>query len=420
MYMKRRVVVTGMGVVSPVGNDVASFWSAIIAGKSGAAPITLFDPEAFATKFACEVKNFDSSAIIDAKEARRMERFTQFGLVAAHEALSAAGLLNQPVPEGHSEIGVIVGSGIGGLQIFEDQCKIYLERGPRRISPFFVPMMIPDIVSGHISIAYDLKGPNFAVVSACSTAAHSIHVAARFIQAGEADVMVTGGTEAPINHLGVGGFNAMKALSTRNDAPEKASRPFDRGRDGFVIGEGAGILILEELEHAKARGATIHAELLGMGASGDAFHITAPHEEGEGARHAMQAALKDAGVNPEQIDYVNTHGTSTDVGDPVETRAIRSVFGAHADKFAVSSTKSMTGHCLGAAGSIEAIVTILATKNDILPPTINLDDQDPECDLYCVPNKAESRRVTVAMSNAFGFGGHNSSLIFAKPSFRPM
>ena len=418
--MKRRLVVTGMGVVTPLGNDVPSFWAALTAGKSGAGPITQFDPEAFPTKFACEVKNFDSSSIIDAKEARRMERFTQFGLVAAHEALTNAGLLNQPVPEGHSEIGVIVGSGIGGLQIFEDQCKIYLERGPRRISPFFVPMMIPDIVSGHISIAYNLKGPNFAVVSACSTAAHSIHVAARFIQAGEAEVIITGGTEAPINHLGVGGFNAMKALSTRNDAPEKASRPFDRGRDGFVIGEGAGIIVLEELEHAKARGATIYAELLGVGASGDAFHITAPHENGEGARNAMFAALKDAGITPEEIGYVNAHGTSTDVGDPVESKAIRSVFGAHADKLAVSSTKSMTGHCLGAAGAIEAIATILAVQNDTLPPTINLEDQDPECDLYYVPNKAEKRIVNVGMSNAFGFGGHNSSLIFAKPNYRPM
>ena len=418
--MKRRLVVTGMGVVTPLGNDVPSFWAALTAGKSGAGPITQFDPEAFPTKFACEVKNFDSSSIIDAKEARRMERFTQFGLVAAHEALTNAGLLNQPVPEGHSEIGVIVGSGIGGLQIFEDQCKIYLERGPRRISPFFVPMMIPDIVSGHISIAYNLKGPNFAVVSACSTAAHSIHVAARFIQAGEADVIITGGTEAPINHLGVGGFNAMKALSTRNDAPEKASRPFDRGRDGFVIGEGAGIIVLEELEHAKARGATIYAELLGVGASGDAFHITAPHENGEGARNAMHAALKDAGITPAEIGYVNAHGTSTDVGDPVESKAIRSVFGAHADKLAVSSTKSMTGHCLGAAGAIEAIATILAVQNDTLPPTINLEDQDPECDLYYVPNKAEKRIVNVGMSNAFGFGGHNSSLIFAKPNYRPM
>jgi 3-oxoacyl-[acyl-carrier-protein] synthase II len=418
--MKRRIVITGMGVVSPIGNDVASFWSALLSGKSGAGPITLFDPEAFATKFACEVKNFDPSGIIDGKEARRMERFTQFGLVAAHEALKDAGLLNHVTAKGHNEIGVIVGSGIGGLQVFEDQCRIYLERGPKRISPFFVPMMIPDIVSGHISILYGLKGPNFAVVSACSTAAHSIHVAARLIQAGEAEIFVTGGTEAPINHLGLGGFNAMKALSTRNDAPEKASRPFDKARDGFVIGEGAGILVIEELEHAKARGAHIHAELLGMGASGDAFHITAPHEHGEGARHAMEAALRDARVEPKDINYVNAHGTSTDVGDPVEARAIRSIFGEHVKKLAVSSTKSMTGHCLGAAGAIEAIATILATVNDIVPPTINLDDQDPECDIYAVPNVAEERVVNVAASNAFGFGGHNSSLIFAKPSFRQM
>jgi 3-oxoacyl-[acyl-carrier-protein] synthase II len=415
--MKRRVVITGMGVVSPVGDGVSAFWDALCAGVSGAGRITLFDPDAFTTTFACEVKNFDPSALIDPKEARRMERFTQFGIVAAHQALEDAGL---PVSgDGQlREVGVVVGSGIGGMQVFEEQCKIYLEKGPRRVSPFFVPMMIPDITAGHISIMFGLQGPNFSVVSACATAGHAIHVAARLIQAGEADVMVAGGTEAPITHMGVSGFNALKALSTRNDEPQRASRPFDRDRDGFVMGEGAGIFVIEELEHAKKRGVTIHAELLGMGASGDAYHITAPHTEGLGARMAMEAALKDAGIRREDVNYVNAHGTSTDVGDPTETRAIRSVFGPHADKLAVSSTKSMTGHCLGAAGAIEAIACVMATKTDTLPPTINLENQDPECDLYYVPNKCESRTTNVAISNSFGFGGHNSALIIAKPSFR--
>jgi 3-oxoacyl-[acyl-carrier-protein] synthase II len=416
--MKRRVVVTGMGVVSPVGTGVPVFWEALCSGVSGAGPITLFNPEGFSTTFACEVKNFDSSHVIDPKEARRMERFTQFGLVAAHAALSDAGLLDG-IGDGLREgAGVIVGSGIGGMQVFEEQCRIFLEKGPRRVSPFFVPMMIPDITAGQISIMFGLHGPNFAVVSACATAGHSLHTALRLIQAGESDIMVAGGTEAPITHMGVCGFNALKAISTRNDEPQRASRPFDRDRDGFVMGEGAAILILEEFEHAQKRGAHIYAEFLGAGASGDAYHITAPHNEGLGARRSMMAALKDAGLSPEQIDYVNAHGTSTDVGDPAETRAVRDVFGPHADKLAVSSTKSMTGHCLGAAGAIEAAVCILATRDDIVPPTINLENQDPACDLYYVPNKAERRKVNVAMSNSFGFGGHNSSVVFAKPNFR--
>jgi len=417
---KRRVVITGMGVISPVGNDVSAFWDSLSQGVSGAGPITLFEPAGFATTFAHEVKKFDSSAYVDPKEARRMERFTLFGIAAATEALKDAALLNADGKAIEETAGVVVGSGIGGMQVFEEQCRTFLERGPRRISPFFVPMMIPDIVAGHISIMYGLKGPNFAVVSACATAAHAIHVATRLIQAGETDIMITGGAEAPITHMGVGGFNALKAISTRNDEPHRASRPFDKDRDGFVMGEGAGILVLEELEHARRRGAKIHAELLGCGASGDAFHITAPHTEGAGAMQAMQAALKEAEIRVEDVDYINAHGTSTDVGDPAETKAIRRMFGAHADQLAVSSTKSMTAHCLGAAGGIEAIASVLATKNDLIPPTINLENQDPECDLHYVPNKAEKRTVHVAMSNSFGFGGHNSSLIIAKPDFRSM
>jgi 3-oxoacyl-[acyl-carrier-protein] synthase II len=418
--MRKRIVVTGIGVVSPLGIGRKAFWEGICAGASGAGPITLFDPEAYATKFACEVKNFNPSPVIDPKESRRMERFTQFAIVAAHEALHDASLA--PGSDGFKpeDIGVTIGSGIGGMHVFEEQCKILFERGPRKISPFFVPMMIPDIAAGQISITFGLGGPNFAVVSACSTGGHSIHVAMRLIQSGEADVILAGGTEAAVNHMGVGGFNALKALSTRNDEPQRASRPFDRDRDGFVIGEGAGILVLEELEHAKARGARIHAELLGSGASADAYHITAPHPQGEGAIRSMRAALRDAGVDKEEIDYINAHGTSTDVGDPAETRAIRVVFESHADRLAVSSTKSMTGHCLGAAAALEAIACIMATQHDLLPPTINLENQDPECDLYYVPNKAEPRRVDVALSNAFGFGGHNSTLIFAKPDYRKM
>lgn len=414
---KHRVVVTGMGVISPVGNDVHSFWSAITSGRSGAGPITLFDTTEFATKFACEVKDFSIGDLLDPKEARRFQRFTQFGIAAAHQALVDAGLSGESPPVAKERTGVIIGSGIGGIELFEEQAKVYLERGPKRISPFFVPMMISDIVSGQVSICFGLGGPNFAVVSACSTAGHSIHMAARLIQAGEADAIVAGGTEAAITHLGVGGFNAMKALSTRNEDPQKASRPFDIDRDGFVIGEGSGVLILESLESAERRGARIHAELLGAGASGDAYHITAPHVDGDGARRAMIAALTDANVPKEDVAYINAHGTSTDVGDPTEIRAIRSVFGAHADKLAVSSTKSMHGHTLGAAGAIEAIASILVTQNDLIPPTINIENQDPECDLFVTPNLAVKRDVSIAMSNAFGFGGHNSSLIFAKPEY---
>jgi 3-oxoacyl-[acyl-carrier-protein] synthase II len=417
--MKRRVVITGMGIVSPIGIGLEAYWDALCKGISGAARITLFDPEGYGTTFACEVKNFNPSPVVEAKEARRMERFTQFGMVAADHALRDAGLLrNGSRHEILDDVGVIVGSGIGGMQVFEDQCKVLFDKGPRRLSPFFVPMMIPDITAGQISIQYGLHGPNFAVVSACATAGHAIHVATRLIQSGDADVMLAGGTEAAITHMGVAGFNALKALSVRNDEPERASRPFDKDRDGFVMGEGAGLLVIEEREFALKRGARIYAELVGTGASGDAFHITAPHSEGAGARRAMEAALRDAGIRREDVNYINAHGTSTDVGDPTETRAIRDAFGPHADKLAVSSTKSMTGHCLGAAAAVEAIATILAIQYDMLPPTINLENQDPACDLYYVPNRPERRVVNVGMSNSFGFGGHNSSLIFTKPDYR--
>jgi 3-oxoacyl-[acyl-carrier-protein] synthase II len=407
--MKRRVVVTGMGAITPVGNTVEEFWSGLLKGRSGAAPITHFDASNFATHFACEVKSFRPDSIIDPKEARRMEPFTQYAVAAAEEATRDAALLDGSVDR--DGIGVIVGSGIGGMGIFQEQCRILDQKGPRRMNPFFVPMMIGDIAAGQISIRYGYGGPNFGTVSACATAGHAIHIATRLIQHGEADIIVTGGTEGAINPIGIGGFNAMKAISTRNDAPEKASRPFDRDRDGFVLGEGAGILIVEELEHARQRGAKIYAEIIGAGASGDAYHITAPHPDGRGAIRAMSAAIKDAGIAPSEVDYINAHGTSTDVGDPIESRAIRTVFGSHADVLAVSSIKSMIGHLLGAAGAVEVIATILTIRDNMLPPTINLENPDPECDLYYVPNRAEARPVKTAISNTFGFGGHNSTVV---------
>ncbi len=407
--MKRRVVVTGMGAITPVGNTVKDFWDGLLEGRSGAVPISHFDSTNFATRFACEVKGFSPERTIDPKEARRMELFTQYAVVASEEASQDARLLDGAVDR--DGVGVIVGSGIGGMRIFQEQCRVLDQKGPRRMNPFFVPMMIGDIAAGQISIRHGFGGPNFGTVSACSTAGHAIHTAMRLIQYGEVDVMITGGTEGAISPVGVGGFNAMKAISTRNDAPEKASRPFDRDRDGFVMGEGAGILVLEELEHARRRGAKIHAEIIGAGASGDAYHITAPHPEGKGAIRAMKEALKDAGLTPSQVDYVNAHGTATDVGDPIETRAIREVFDSHADKLAVSSTKSMIGHLLGAAGAVELIASILTIRDNIIPPTINLDNPDPECDLYYVPNRAEKRQVDIAISNTFGFGGHNSTIV---------
>ncbi len=407
--MKRRVVVTGMGAITPVGNTVEEFWSSLVEGRSGATPITHFDASNFATQFACVVKSFHPDPIIDPKEARRMEPFTQYAVAAAEEATRDAGLLDGSV--NRDGIGVIVGSGIGGMGIFHEQCRILDQKGPRRMNPFFVPMMIGDIAAGQISIRYGYGGPNFGTVSACATAGHAIHIATRLVQHGEADIIVTGGTEGAISPVAIGGFNAMKAISTRNDAPEKASRPFDRDRDGFVMGEGAGIVILEELEHARRRGAKIYAEIIGAGASADAYHITAPHPDGRGAIRAMNTALKDAEIAPSEVDYINAHGTSTDVGDPIESRAIRTVFGSHADVLAVSSIKSMIGHLLGAAGAVELIATILTIRDSMLPPTINLENPDPECDLYYVPNRAEARPVRTAISNTFGFGGHNSTIV---------
>jgi 3-oxoacyl-[acyl-carrier-protein] synthase II len=398
-----------MGAITPVGNTVEEFWRGLLESRSGAGPITHFDSSNFATHFACEVKNFKTDSVIDPKEARRMEPFTQYAILAADEAARDGGLLDASISR--DGIGVIVGSGIGGMEIFHEQCRIIDQKGPRRMNPFFVPMMIGDIAAGHISIRYGFGGPNFGTISACATAGHAFHVATRFVQHGEADIIVAGGTEGAINPAGIGGFNAMKAISTRNDAPERASRPFDKDRDGFVMGEGSGIVILEELEHARSRGAKIYAEVIGAGASGDAYHITAPHPDGRGAVRAMSAALKDAGIAPSEVDYINAHGTSTDVGDPIESRAIRKVFGSHADVLAVSSIKSMIGHLLGAAGAVELIATILAIRDNMLPPTINLENPDPECDLYYVPNRAEARPVRTAISNTFGFGGHNSTII---------
>jgi len=411
----RRVVVTGMGALTPIGLSVESFWEGMMQGKSGAAPITYFDTTQFETKFACELKGFDASKYLDRKEARRLDKYAQYGISASVMALQDAGIDPAQLSEDEKDrIGVIVGSGIGGLQTFEDQVITMHKDGPRRISPFFIPMMIADICAGLISIRFGFRGPNYAAVSACSTANHNIMDALNAIQRGMADVMVTGGAEAAVTRTGVGGFNAAKALSTNNDEAETASRPFDKRRDGFVLGEGAGILILEELEHAKARGAKIYAEILGIGMSADAYHMTAPDPNGRGAALSMRMALKDAGLDVSQVDYLNMHGTSTPLGDVAETKAIKQVFGDHAYKLNVSSTKSMTGHLLGAAGAVEAIAAILAIQNNSVPPTINFIEADPECDLNYTFNTPQERTVNVAASNVFGFGGHNTTVIFGR------
>jgi 3-oxoacyl-[acyl-carrier-protein] synthase II len=410
-YNFPKIVVTGLGAVTPIGNNVSELWDSVLAGKSGAAPITRFDTTNFDTKFACEVKGFDISQFINRKEAQRMDIFTQFGMAASTMAIEDSGLDIEK--EDLDRIGVIIGSGIGGMDTLFSQIRGYIERGkPDRISPFFIPMMIIDIVSGHIAIKYGLRGPNYATVSACATSSHSMADALMLLQRGSADVMIVGGTEAAINEMGVGGFNSLRALSTRNDSPETASRPFDKDRDGFIMGEGAGTLILETEEHALNRGAKIYAEYSGFGLSDDAFHITQPTITGP--YNSMKFALNDAGLKPEDIDYINAHGTSTPFNDKNETAAIKELFGEHAYKLAVSSSKSMTGHLLGATGAIEAIITVLALKNGILPPTINYETPDPECDLYYVPNKAVERPINIALSNTFGFGGHNASLIFKK------
>ncbi len=413
----RRVVVTGMGALTPIGNDPKSFWDAMMAGKSGAAPITYFDTEAYATNFACELKNFDVNDYLDRKEARRMDPFCQFAMVVAGQAIADAGIDHEKLStDQQARIGVIFGSGVGGLQVLFDQARNLVDNGPRRVSPFFIPMMISDIAPGQISIRYGLRGPNYSCVSACATGNNNIADAFMLIKLGHMDAAITGGSEASISELGVGGFNALKALSTRNDDPKTASRPFDATRDGFVLGEGAGALFVEELEHARARGARIYAEILGMGIGGDAYHITAPDPTGLGARAAMIAALNDAELTTTDVDYLNMHGTSTGLGDIAESNAIKAVFGDHAYKMNVSSTKSMTGHMLGAAGAAEAVATIGAITHQIIPPTINFAHPDPECDLNYTFNTPVKREVKVAMSNAFGFGGHNTSVIFGQYS----
>jgi 3-oxoacyl-[acyl-carrier-protein] synthase II len=409
----RRVVVTGLGLVSPVGVGVEESWAALVAGRSGIAPITLFDASTFPTRIAGEVKGFDPAKFMDRKEVRRNDRFIHFALAAAEMAIKDSGLdMSKEDPE---RVGCIVGAGLGGLGTIEDEHKTLMEKGVKRIGPFFIPALIVNLAPGQISIKYGMKGPNFSPVSACATGNHSIGDAMIYIERGMADVMVTGGAEATITPLGIGGFCAARALSERNDAPEKASRPFDKGRDGFVAGEGSGLLVVEEYEHARRRGARIYAELCGYGASADANHITAPAPEGEGGQRAMRMALRGAGVSPEQVGYVNAHGTSTPQGDVAECQAINKVFGDHArNGLAVSSTKSMTGHLLGAAGGLEAVVTVLAIARGVLPPTINVDDQDPECVLDVVPNRAREKRVDVAMSNSFGFGGTNAVVVFKR------
>ncbi len=414
----KRVVVTGLGAVTPVGNTPEETWNNLVAGKSGAAPITLFDCSKFKTQFACEVKGLDFNAYIDRKEARKLDRYTQLAMISAIQGIKDSGLDLEK--EDKNRIGVVYGVGIGGIKTFEDEVVYYglhKEDGPK-FSPFFIPKMIADIASGHISIHFGFHGPNYTTTSACASSSNALADAFNLIRLGKANVMVSGGAEAALCACGVGGFNAMKALSTRNDDPEHASRPFSASRDGFVMGEGAGCLILEELEHAKARGAKIYAEMIGEGESADAYHITASHPEGLGAKLVMLNALEDAGLKPEDVDYINVHGTSTHVGDISEAKAIKEVFGEHAYKLNISSTKSMTGHLFGAAGAVEAMVCVLSVKNDIVPPTINHqeDDKDEEIDynMNFTFNEAQKRTVRVALSNTFGFGGHNGCVVFKK------
>lgn len=411
----KRVVVTGIGALTPIGNNARDYWQALIAGKSGAARITKFDPEKFKTQFACEVKGFDPHDFLDRKEARKLDPFSQYALVVSDEAIVDSGLDKAEINK--DRVGVIWGSGIGGLQTFQEELIGFAHGdGTPRFNPFFIPKMIADIASGHISIRHGYRGPNFTTVSACASSTNAILDAFNYIRLGKADVIVTGGSEAAVNESGIGGFNALKALSQRNDSPQTASRPFDATRDGFVLGEGAGALILEEYEHAMKRGATIYCEVAGGGLSADAYHMTAPHPDGLGANIVMRTALEDAAMSADQIDYVNVHGTSTPLGDVAEIKAIVGIFGEHAYKLNVSSTKSMTGHLLGAAGAIEAIATLLAVKHDIIPPTINHEHVDPEIDskVNLTLNQAEKRTVRAGLSNTFGFGGHNTSVIFKK------
>ena len=411
----KRVVITGMGALTPIGNTLTEYWDALIAGKSGAAPITQFDATLFKTQFACEVKGFNVEDHIDKKEARKLDQFSQYAIVSATEAMADAALMESN--PNLDRIGVIWGSGVGGLKTFQEESKnFFAGDGTPRFNPFFIPKMIADIAAGHISIKYGLRGPNYVTVSACASSTNAIIDSFNLIRLGKADAIVTGGSEAAVNEMGMGGFNALKALSTRNDSPETASRPFDVDRDGFVLGEGAGALILEEYEHAIKRGAKIYAEVIGGGMSGDAYHMTAPHPDGIGARNTMIAAIEDAEISASDIDYVNVHGTSTPLGDIAEVKAIQAVFGEHAYNLNISSTKSMTGHLLGAAGAIEAIACVMSVVHDIIPPTINHFTDDPELDpnLNFTFNKAQKRTVNIALSNTFGFGGHNTSVIVKK------
>jgi 3-oxoacyl-[acyl-carrier-protein] synthase II len=409
---KRRVVVTGVGLVTPLGIGTEESWSAIKSGTSGIDAITLFDASDFVTKIAGEVKGFDPEDYIESKEIKKMDRFIQFAIVAAQLAVDDSGI---EINDSNSErVGVAIGAGIGGLPAIERYHKIMLERGPRRITPFFIPMLIINMASGHVSMRFGAKGPNSAAVTACASGSHSIGDASRIIQRGDADAMITGGTEAAITSLGIGGFNAMKALSKRNDEPERASRPFDVDRDGFVMGECSGVIVIESLEHALKRGARIYAEITGYGMTSDAYHITSPAPEGEGAARCLKVTLDDAGVSPDKVDYINAHGTATKFGDELETMAIKNVFGDHAYKLCVSSTKSMTGHQLGAAGGVEAVFCILSIRDSIVAPTINLENPDPECDLDYVPIKAREMEVNCAISSSFGFGGTNACLMLER------
>ena len=410
--MTDRVVVTGIGLVTPVGLNSESTWNSLVEGRSGIDYISLFDAEGYESRIAGEVDNFDASAALGRKEAKRLDRFSQFACVAALEALEHANLNMEK--EDADRVGVLIGSGVGGIITISDQHKILLKRGPKRVSPFLVPMMLGDMASGQVSMMIGAKGPNFSTVSACATGADSIGEALEMIRRGRADVVIAGGTEAAICEIGVAGFNSCMALSTRNEDPQGASRPFDSDRDGFVLGEGAGLLVLESLEHAEKRGANILAEMSGYGASSDAHHVTQPHPDGEGAARAMKWAIEDAGITPDKVDYINAHGTSTPLNDKYETIAMKRMYGDHAYNLAISSTKSMTGHLLGAAGAIEAAFTVLAIKNDIVPPTINIENPDPDCDLNYIPNTAKKQPVNGAMSNSLGFGGHNASLVFER------